>query len=810
MADPPQLYNEIATAGGHLWTQISKLASEWLAPVLTKLESQPCSTCFPKAFNDPVWGTIELYPWEVLLLDSPLLQRLRGVRQLGLAHYVYPGATHDRLEHSRGVVEAAERMIRALTRNAKHRHHFGHDADDTIVVPDEDSLDIRSIRLAALLHDIGHGPFSHATEQFLRDQHADSLERLEEVLRAHFEGVLQIASAEVIAVLFVLSDAMRAILEHPHFEAVQHPSRLAPAIAARILGSRSYLHATYLSGIISGPLDADKLDYMARDSHHAGLPIAVDLHRLISKLEVVSVTIDNAPNENLQRRARCANHARFHELGISAAGLAAYEQSVVSRVFLYDRIYFHHKVRAAEGMLRRLYELVQDSPETPLAFSEILTSTPDDGAVLGICNHASIQCADDRVRQRIQTLGRSIQLRDLYVRSYAFSSRFISGLEGLSAVSRADTLALIWNRIIRELSEPEGRTNVAQSIHQKGRDLISAVPDARLVAEDFYPEHVLVDLPTSGSVARGGDILTRTQSGHIATPNLFFDPERWLQAYEKQKLSGYVFAPRRYQSLVHTASRIVFFERYGVVMSPAADEQSKIRECGQFQWIEQAARRGICSQEAYEALRGRSTRLIAFTAGDIRAPDEWRDDDPGFVERLLDEFEEALPTGLPGPIHTSVCEAIEHLIAFLDMTEKTGTFVKVASLREKELQTKLREFLIARGIAATEGAEIGGGETDLILPGSIVVENKVAARVADPLAHGPNYGYQGRRYSIAVCRRVTFVLLAFRPADESQILPLSKRIRIQAISGVPEPHAQVRFAIPWGHSVPSRAKAPRA
>ena len=110
---------------------------------------------FPKVFNDPVWATIELLPWEVILLDSPLVQRLRGVRQLGLAHLVYPGAGYDRLEHARGVVEAADRMLQGLARNAKHRKSHGARPDTAI--PEVSDDDYYVVRLAALLHDLGQG-----------------------------------------------------------------------------------------------------------------------------------------------------------------------------------------------------------------------------------------------------------------------------------------------------------------------------------------------------------------------------------------------------------------------------------------------------------------------------------------------------------------------------------------------------------------------------------------------------------------------------------------------------------------------------
>ncbi|WP_406698381.1 HD domain-containing protein [Singulisphaera sp. Ch08] len=309
---------------------------------------------------------IQLYPWETAILDSPLMQRLRGVRQLGMAYYVYPGAGHDRLEHSLGVVEAADRMIRALVRNAGHRRRFGSDVDEMIPVPDDLDDDIVSTRLAALLHDVGHGPFSHATEFLLRDRYSEDFRKIEAVLRQEFEGVSRIAPSEIIAVLIVLSDAMREVLVHPNFGASNRPEGLAPAIAARILGSRSYLKATYLSGIVSGPLDADKLDYMARDSHHSGLPLGLDLDRLISKLEVVTVTPENAPNPELRKRAENAPKRRFYDIGISLTGLGAYEQMIVGRVILYDRVYYHHKVRSAEAMIRRLIALAEQENGRPL------------------------------------------------------------------------------------------------------------------------------------------------------------------------------------------------------------------------------------------------------------------------------------------------------------------------------------------------------------------------------------------------------------------------------------------------------------
>ena len=293
-----------------------------------------------------------------------------------MAHLVYPGAGHDRLEHSRGVVEAAERMIRALERNAAHRRLFGGDRDENVPsVSDEDRY---ATRLAALLHDIGHGPFSHATERLIELRHEGEFSRATDVLRGAFEGVTSIAPSEVIGTLLVLSEAVSRILTHQYLAAYTRSPDLPAAVAARILGSRSCLGAGYLSGIISGPVDADKLDYIARDCHHAGLPLGIDLTRLISKLEVVIVTPENAPNQELRDRAQHSPSKRFYDMGISQAGLGSYEQLIIARVLLYDRLYYHHKVRAAESMLQRLIRLAEEERGTKYTIRDLFSGFSDD------------------------------------------------------------------------------------------------------------------------------------------------------------------------------------------------------------------------------------------------------------------------------------------------------------------------------------------------------------------------------------------------------------------------------------------------
>lgn len=140
-----------------LFGEVNEIVSSWLPAERLRGGFRP------KQVNDPIWGAVELLPWEVALLDTPLLQRMRGVKQLGLAPLVFPSASHDRLEHQLGVVGATEKMILALSQQIDRWNRD----NPTRLLPGINKFDRYGLRLAALLHDIGHGPFSHALEPVL-------------------------------------------------------------------------------------------------------------------------------------------------------------------------------------------------------------------------------------------------------------------------------------------------------------------------------------------------------------------------------------------------------------------------------------------------------------------------------------------------------------------------------------------------------------------------------------------------------------------------------------------------------------------
>jgi len=226
--------------------------------------------------RDPLWNNIRLEPRALAVLDTPAVQRLRYVRQLGHAFLVYPGATHTRFEHALGAYHLARRVVTELGQL---------ESDDGLV-----------IRLAALLHDIGHYPFSHALEEAGLPQH------------------------ETLAARHLRSGILASRLE-----------RLGVP-ADRLLALIQGTSTSPLAGLVSGPIDVDKLDYLSRDATMCGVPYGViDVDRLLT-----SVTLGP------------------EGLGLHPKGFAALESLLFAKYQMYRNVYWHHAVRSATAMFKRL------------------------------------------------------------------------------------------------------------------------------------------------------------------------------------------------------------------------------------------------------------------------------------------------------------------------------------------------------------------------------------------------------------------------------------------------------------------------
>ena len=258
-------------------------AEKRLKPYIQRIEALPSLRGHAgKEINDAVWRTISLSPFEVLILDSPLMQRLRRVRQLGVVHWVYPGAGHSRLEHSLGAVHQVQRLSEAINRHAGKR----------------DALDadwVKLLRLAALVHDIGHGLMSHVIENAFKSLGVTDDLRLELADEISEED----CSLSEAAAYFILgSDIFKELVDGACQKTGETlPDNWQERLCKLILGQPIHPRWPLLQELISGPFDADKLDYMNRDAHSAGIPNLTDIPRLIQKVRVAELTQQDLPPE---------------------------------------------------------------------------------------------------------------------------------------------------------------------------------------------------------------------------------------------------------------------------------------------------------------------------------------------------------------------------------------------------------------------------------------------------------------------------------------------------------------------------------
>jgi HD superfamily phosphohydrolase len=245
--------------------------------------------------RDPIHGFVEADPLEAALIDSRPLQRLRFIRQLGLTFLVYPGAEHSRFAHVLGAMALGGRAFDALVSDRPG-----------LLAPAEQARSRRLVRLAALLHDAGHAPFSHSAEE-LFEGGID-----------HEEMTGKILASPEIAELFE-----------------RHGDGIAASDVAELLRGNVPPERRFLAQLISGELDVDKMDYLLRDSLNCGVRYGVyDLDRLLDTLALVEDPATGALG-----------------IGVVEGGVHAVEALILARYYMFTQVYFNVTGKALEHHL---------------------------------------------------------------------------------------------------------------------------------------------------------------------------------------------------------------------------------------------------------------------------------------------------------------------------------------------------------------------------------------------------------------------------------------------------------------------------
>lgn len=270
-----------------------------------------------KIIHDAVHGSIRFEGITLKLLETPELQRMSGIKQLGLGYLVFPGANHTRLEHSIGVSYMAGEMASHLN-----------------LEPHEVTL----VKVAGLLHDIGHPPFSHTLEYILHEKLGkDHMEITAEIIK----GNIDVIDEEI--------EGRERIYEIVSDEGFS-PEKIADIILGKYSApeyEQTYLiqpdkrpsegGKNYITQIINSYLDSDQLDYLLRDSHYTGVAHGIiDVHRILNTIRIYK-----------------------GNLVVDKKGVNALEGLLVARALMYSSVYFHKTARIAEVMLSKAVESLE-------------------------------------------------------------------------------------------------------------------------------------------------------------------------------------------------------------------------------------------------------------------------------------------------------------------------------------------------------------------------------------------------------------------------------------------------------------------
>ncbi|MFW5913240.1 MAG: HD domain-containing protein [Candidatus Hadarchaeota archaeon] len=246
---------------------------------------------FVKYVRDPVFGYIGITDVERNIIDTRAVQRMRRIKQLSISSAVYPGAVHSRFSHAIGVMHIAGRMMDSL--------------GEYVEVNEEDW---QLMRLAGLLHDVGHGPFSHTYEGIL----SEKLDLTHE-------------------------DMGRRVLEESNLsDKISSQGYNSSELAELIFGEPET--EKFLKHIITSQFDADKMDFLLRDSYFSGVQYGqVDIQRLIQAMEIIDGNI-----------------------ALDKKALSALEAFMIARYEMFMNVYYHHTVRAADIMLKKAMKNVDE------------------------------------------------------------------------------------------------------------------------------------------------------------------------------------------------------------------------------------------------------------------------------------------------------------------------------------------------------------------------------------------------------------------------------------------------------------------
>lgn len=515
-----------------------------------------------KSIRDTVWGTDRFYPWEVAIIDSPLLQRLRDIRQTGLAYLVYPTALHTRFDHTLGMVTVASRIVRSV--NDKHQQ-----VDARILYKDH-----MATRLSALLHDIGHSCLSHVSEAVYGA--TDEFN----ALLIHVNGKFGVTPKphEVMSWLIVSSKRFKQFLEELKKSKIlsgwECTADDMEVIAGNIIGYRKNPAEKFLADIVNGPMDADKLDYLVRDAYFAGPTVVYDLERFLHTVDAIEYPRD----ESLR-----GNQPKIVRLSVPIQGVTALEQIIISKLMLFSYLYHHQKIRCVEAMyheaLNRWVELSRKKPGR-----KALTQLDHPACFLNLSDRSLLpqgwppEVLGDKVAGEIISM---LTRRELFVRALIISRLFIPSIDLEQDTKLGfDNLQACGKNALE-------RDGLRQQILARSLKLMESghyKEETKELRKRFQVQHIILDIPNSPTVEETESVMIPVSPTTVGGEKDFiplsevFPIEKWVDSYNAIKWRGHIFTIPDAAHFVNVAAKEIFsMPPFNLKFTPQATDLCKIR-----------------------------------------------------------------------------------------------------------------------------------------------------------------------------------------------------------------------------------------
>ncbi|MGA2989344.1 MAG: hypothetical protein ABSD88_02630 [Candidatus Korobacteraceae bacterium] len=515
-----------------------------------------------KIIADPVEDYCSLEPWEVSIVDTPIFQRLRGIRQLGLAYLVYPTLGYSRFEHVLGARARLDQVVTTLSQNQTLR------AKRQIPLPT--SKQLTSSRLAALCHDIGHCLFSHVSESIIDGLPGNKNYPSAPLLKEHFGlwAGREVPISEILSVAIVTSPVF---IKYLHAAAIPGSSRLLDA--ERIAFEAAHLIAglpipddpdsLFLGQLLNSGFDVDKLDYMLREALLSGISLGISLPWLMRKLFIAFLHGAQLPKDLVSRTHSFPKESQFAVLSLERGGQFGFEEFCIARLALHEKIYLHQQIRAAEVQTKKiLAEIPLVDPAYNEAHRWLYLCESVVNPVEGELPMPGLPLFENPPFSSPSRLGWSrIRHRQLPARAYAFgwqnsiSDPLTQDFGNEPRKTAVDSLIILLE---------ENPSRFTDEIREYLKRIAAALEDKLDVSLDPTKVEILVDPPRTKTLQQGHDTI------HIEYPSRL--SRRWTmpidqveQYYHSNRALGYVFTEREHAPYVLLAAEMAAWKLCGVV-----------------------------------------------------------------------------------------------------------------------------------------------------------------------------------------------------------------------------------------------------